>query len=106
MKQNKGRNTYFFLPFLLGIIGLLWQLNRDPKNFTVVMWLFVMMGVMLVVYFNTTPGEVRERDYVYAGSFYAFSIWIGLGVAAVKGWIERAAKREKLWQRQWLRSSV
>ncbi|MDY3978869.1 MAG: DUF2723 domain-containing protein [Tidjanibacter sp.] len=98
MKQNKGRNTYFFLPFLLGIIGLLWQLNRDPKNFTVVMWLFVMMGVMLVVYFNTTPGEVRERDYVYAGSFYAFSIWIGLGVAAVKGWIERAAKREKLWQ--------
>ena len=83
MADNPARNTYFFLPFLLGILGLIYQLNRDQRNFTVVMWLFVMMGVALVVYFNTCPSEPRERDYVYAGSFYAFSMWIGLGVLAV-----------------------
>ena len=83
MENNKARNTYYLLPFLLGIIGLIYQLNRDPRNFTVVMWLFVMMGIALVVYFNSSPGEVRERDYVYAGSFYAFSMWIGLGVLAL-----------------------
>ena len=83
MENNRARNTYYFLPFILGIIGLIYQLNRDKRGFTVVMWLFIMMGIALVVYFNTSPGEVRERDYVYAGSFYAFSIWIGLGVLAL-----------------------
>lgn len=91
--ENKGRNTYYFLPFLLGLIGLIYQLNRDSRNFTIVMWLFIMMGVALVVYFNTSPGEPRERDYVYAGSFYAFSIWIGFGVLALREAIERLAKR-------------
>ncbi|MBQ5690371.1 MAG: DUF2723 domain-containing protein, partial [Alistipes sp.] len=81
--ENRARNTYFFLPFLLGILGLIYQSVRDSRNFTVVMWLFVMMGIALVVYFNTSPGEVRERDYVYAGSFYAFSMWIGLGVLSL-----------------------
>ena len=61
MADNPARNTYFFLPFLLGILGLIYQLNRDQRNFTVVMWLFVMMGVALVVYFNTCPSEPRER---------------------------------------------
>ena len=83
MAENPARNTYFFLPFLLGLLGLIYQLNRDQRNFTVVMWLFIMMGIALVVYFNTSPGEPRERDYVYAGSFYAFCIWIGLGVLAL-----------------------
>ena len=83
MANNPARNTYFFLPFLLGLLGLIYQLNRDQRNFTVVMWLFIMMGIALVVYFNTSPGEPRERDYVYAGSFYAFCIWIGLGVLAL-----------------------
>ena len=90
--ENKGRNTYYFLPLLLGLIGLFYQLNRDPRNFSIVMWLFIMMGVMLVFYFNTSPGEPRERDYVYAGSFYAFSIWIGLGALALRdlfAWIAR-----------------
>ena len=96
MANNKGRNKYYFLPFILGIIGLIYQLNRDPKNFTVVMWLFIMMGVALVVYFNTPPSEPRERDYVYAGSFYAFCIWIGLGVMCVRDWIARLAKRDNL----------
>ena len=81
--ENKARNSYFFLPFLLGLLGLIYQLYRDPRNFIVVMWLFVMMGVALVVYFNITPGQPRERDYIYAGSFYAFSMWIGLGVLAL-----------------------
>ena len=80
---NKGRNTYYFLPFLLGLLGLLYQLNRDQRNFSVVMLLFIMTGIALVVYFNTSPGEPRERDYVYAGSFYAFCIWVGFGVLAL-----------------------
>ncbi len=91
--ENKGRNTYYFLPFLLGLVGLLYQLNRDQRNFSIVMWLFIMTGVALVVYFNTSPGEPRERDYVYAGSFYAFSIWIGLGVLAVRDLVARIARR-------------
>lgn len=96
VEGNKARNTYFFLPFILGIIGLIYQLNRDQRNFSIVMWLFVMMGIALVVYFNSSPGEVRERDYVYAGSFYAFSMWIGLGVLAVRDflrWISRSGFR-------------
>ena len=95
--HNKGRNTYYFLPFILGLIGLIYQLNRDPRNFTVVMWLFIMMGVALVVYFNTSPSEPRERDYVYAGSFYAFSIWIGFGVLALRDLIVRIARRNGAW---------
>ncbi len=91
--ENKGRNTYFFLPFILGLIGLIYQLNRDQRNFSVVMWLFLMTGIVLVLYFNTAPGEPRERDYVYAGSFYAFSIWIGLGVMALRDIIASLAKR-------------
>ena len=92
--ENKGRNTYYFLPFLLGLIGLLYQLNRDPRNFSIVMWLFIMTGIALVFYFNTSPGEPRERDYVYAGSFYAFSIWIGFGVLALRELFARIARRD------------
>ena len=92
--ENKGRNTYYFLPFLLGLIGLLYQLNRDPRNFSIVMWLFIMTGIALVFYFNTSPGEPRERDYVYAGSFYAFSIWIGFGVLALRELSARIARRD------------
>ena len=94
MENNKARNTYFLLPFLLGIIGLIYQLNRDPRNFTIVTWLFVMMGIALVVYFNTSPGEVRERDYVFAGSFYAFSMWIGLGVLALYDLLAKILKKQ------------
>lgn len=92
--NNKGRNTYYFLPFLLGLVGLIYQLNRDPRNFSIVMWLFVMTGIALVFYFNTSPNEPRERDYVYAGSFYAFSIWIGIGVLALRDLLVRIAKRD------------
>ena len=96
MAENRARNTYFFLPFLLGIIGLIYQLNRDQRNFTIVMWLFIMMGIAEVVYFNSSPGEVRERDYVYAGSFYAFSMWIGLGVLAIADLLRKVFKHENV----------
>ena len=83
MENNPAHNGYFFLPLLLGLLGLIYQLNVDWRNFVVVGLLFVMMGIALVVYFNTAPDEPRERDYVYAGAFYAFSIWLGLGVMAI-----------------------
>ncbi len=91
--NNKARNKYYFLPFLLGLLGLLWQLNSDHKRFSIVMWLFIMMGVALVVYFNTSPGEPRERDYVYAGAFYAYCIWIGFGLLALVELFEAISKR-------------
>ncbi|MFI3261578.1 MAG: DUF2723 domain-containing protein [Rikenellaceae bacterium] len=78
--ENKGRNRYYFLPFILGILGLMGQYQKDRNNFTVVFWLFFMTGIAIILYLNQTPGQPRERDYAYAGSFYAFSIWIGLGV--------------------------
>lgn len=103
---NRGRNTYYFLPFLLGLVGLVYQLNRDQRNFTIVMWLFIMTGIALVVYFNTSPAEPRERDYVYAGSFYAFAIWIGFGVLAVKALLEKLFRRSTPLLSERLRSSV
>lgn len=96
VKDNPAHNTYFFLPLLLGLLGLIYQLNRDWRNFFVVLLLFVMMGIALVVYFNTAPDEPRERDYVYAGAFYAFSIWIGLGVLAIADMFEDVARRLRL----------
>jgi hypothetical protein len=78
-----SRNTYFFLPLLLGLFGLIFQLQRDTKNFWVVMLLFILTGLAIVVYLNQTPNQPRERDYAYAGSFYAFAIWIGLGVMSL-----------------------
>ncbi|MBO7299968.1 MAG: DUF2723 domain-containing protein [Tidjanibacter sp.] len=96
MANNKARNRYFFLPFILGLIGLVWQLGKNPRYFSVVVWLFVMMGVALVVYFNSPPGEPRERDYVYAGSFYAFCMWIGFGVLAVAEWLRKIFKKNEL----------
>lgn len=94
LAENRGRNKYYFLPFILGLIGLLYQLSRDKRNFTVVMWLFLMMGVVLVVYFNSSPGEPRERDYVYAGSFYAFCIWIGFGVMWLRDALLRYTRKD------------
>jgi len=83
LKNNKSRNTYFLLPLLLGLIGLIWQYKRGKKDFWVVMLLFFFTGIAIVMYLNQTPYQPRERDYAYAGSFYAFAIWIGLGALAV-----------------------
>lgn len=78
-----GRNKYYFLPFLLGLLGLGFQFLRDKRNFSVVLLLFVLTGLAIVVYLNQYPLQPRERDYAFAGSFYAFAIWVGLGVLAV-----------------------
>lgn len=80
MKNNKGRNKYFLLPLLLGIAGLIFQYQKQNKDFWVVTLLFVLTGFAILVYLNQYPLQPRERDYAYAGSFYAFTIWIGLGV--------------------------
>ncbi len=80
LKENRGRNHYYFLPFLLGLAGIFFQLKRDKDNFNIVMFLFLMTGIAIILYLNQTPNQPRERDYAYAGSFYAFSIWIGLGL--------------------------
>ena len=85
-KGNKGHNVFYLLPLLMGIIGLLWQAYRGRRGieqFWVVFFLFFMTGIAIVLYLNQTPNQPRERDYAYAGSFYAFSIWIGMGVAGL-----------------------
>lgn len=81
--KNKGHNRYYMLPFILGIAGLVFQLLRNKRDFWVVTFLFVLTGIAIVVYLNQYPYQPRERDYAFAGSFYAFSIWVGLGVLAV-----------------------
>lgn len=86
LKENKGRNVFFGLPLLLGIIGILWQAYRGKRGvqqFWVVFFLFFMTGLAIILYLNQTPSQPRERDYAYAGSFYAFAIWIGMGVAGI-----------------------
>ncbi len=99
LKENKGHNTYFMLPLILGLVGIVWQLTKKQKgaeNFTVTFLLFFLTGLAIVVYLNQTPYQPRERDYAYAGSFYAFCIWIGLGALALYDWITKGVKNEKL----------
>ena len=86
LKENKGRNVFYGLPLILGLVGMLWQWRKGRKGkqqFLVVMLLFLMTGLAIVVYLNQTPLQPRERDYAYAGSFYAFAIWIGMGVGMI-----------------------
>ncbi len=98
LKENKGRNVFYGLPLLLGIIGILWQIyrgNQGTKQFWVVFFLFFMTGIAIVLYLNQTPMQPRERDYAYAGSFYAFTIWIGMGVAGIVQLLENRLKMNK-----------
>ena len=86
LKNNKGHNVFYCLPLLLGLIGLFWQAyhsQRGIQQFWVVFFLFFMTGIAIVLYLNQTPAQPRERDYAYAGSFYAFAIWVGMGVAGI-----------------------
>ncbi|MDP4207305.1 MAG: DUF2723 domain-containing protein [Bacteroidota bacterium] len=83
LKENKGRNKYYLLPLLLGVIGMFVHILESRRDFLVVFLLFFMTGIAIVLYLNQTPLQVRERDYAYAGSFYAFSIWIGLGILSL-----------------------
>ena len=86
LRNNKGHNVFYCLPLILGLIGLFWQAykgERGIQQFWIVFFLFFMTGLAIVLYLNQTPGQPRERDYAYAGSFYAFAIWIGMGVAGI-----------------------
>jgi hypothetical protein len=97
LKMNKGHNVFYCLPLLLGLIGLFWQAfrgRRGIRQFWVVCFLFFMTGLAIVVYLNQTPVQPRERDYAYAGSFYAFAIWCGMGVAALVDWMKKYLKVE------------
>ena len=98
LKENKGHNVFYCLPLILGLIGLFWQSlkkgQKGIKQFWVVFFLFFMTGLAIVVYLNQTPVQPRERDYAYAGSFYAYAIWCGLGIAAIWDLISKKMKKE------------
>ncbi len=95
MKKQKARNVYFFLPLLLGLLGLWFHAKRNSYDFWVVMLLFLFTGLAIVVYLNQYPYQPRERDYAYAGSFYAFAIWIGIGVFALYELLTKKIKVSK-----------
>ena len=100
LRENKGHNVFYCLPLLLGLIGILWQLfgsnektgGEGEKQFGIVFFLFFMTGLAIVFYLNQTPMQPRERDYAYAGSFYAYAIWIGLGVAGIAYYLQKLIK--------------
>ena len=110
LRENKGHNVFYCLPLLLGLIGLLWQLFKNDernvgnakalgegeKQFGIVFFLFLMTGLAIVLYLNQTPMQPRERDYAYAGSFYAYAIWVGLGVAGIAYYLQKLLKNEKV----------
>ena len=115
LKENKGHNVFYCMPLILGLLGLFWQawytrkrkalVNGIEKTveeplgiqqFWVVFFLFFMTGLAIVIYLNQTPMQPRERDYAYAGSFYAFAIWCGMGVAAIIDWVNKKLKKENL----------
>lgn len=99
LKNNKGHNVFYCLPLLLGIIGLLWQAyrgQRGAQQFWVVFFLFFMTGIAIVLYLNQTPSQPRERDYAYAASFYAFAIWVGMGVAGIVRLLQEYGKMKEL----------
>ncbi|WP_396165275.1 protein O-mannosyl-transferase family [Flavobacterium sp.] len=87
MKNNKGRNTYFFLPFILAIIGMVYHAQKEWKSFYVLLLLFLFTGLVLKIYLNERPFEPRERDYALVGSFYIFAMWIGVGIYAIYQYI-------------------
>ena len=99
LQNNKGHNVFYCMPLLLGLLGLFWQAwrgRRGIRQFWVVFFLFFMTGLAIVIYLNQTPQQPRERDYAYAGSFYAFAIWCGMGVAAIIDYLKKKIKGHEL----------
>ena len=96
LKNNPGRNTYYFLPLILGILGIFFHYQKSPKDTWVVLLLFFFTGLAIVIELNQTPFQPRERDYAYAGSFYAFSIWIGIGVTAIFYYLKSLFSNRKI----------
>jgi MFS family permease len=95
LQENKGRNNFYMIPFILGLVGIFYQSVNNTKNFVVVALLFVLTGVALVVYLNSPPTEPRERDYIYTGSYYAYCLWIGFAVIALSDWLSKVTKNLK-----------
>jgi hypothetical protein len=95
LAENKARNNFFMIPFVLGLIGMFYQSVNNTKNFSVLALLFVLTGVALVIYLNSPPTEPRERDYIYAGSYYAFCFWIGLAVIGMAEYFMKFTKNLK-----------
>ena len=93
LAHNKGRNNYLMLPLLLGLLGLLFNMRKDLRSFWVVGILFLVTGVILVLYLNSPPVEPRERDYIYVGSYFAFAIWIGFGAMALTHYLQKLLKK-------------
>jgi hypothetical protein len=92
LAENKGYNKYYFIPLVLGLLGLIFQWKKDKKGFSIVTLLFFFTGIAIIMYLNQTPDEPRERDYAYAGSFYAFAIWIGLGIVYIFNLLSKITK--------------
>ncbi|PSK94487.1 glycosyltransferase family 117 protein [Taibaiella chishuiensis] len=92
-KNNRAHNQLYFLPFILGILGMVYQFNRDKRDGVIISLLFFFTGIAIVLYLNNTPQQPRERDYAYAGATYAFAVWIGLGVLMVTDWFRKALKQ-------------
>lgn len=95
LAKNRGRNNFFMIPFLLGLIGMFYQSSNNTKSFVVVLLLFILTGVALVIYLNSPPTEPRERDYIYAGSYYAYCFWIGFSIIAMAQAFNRVTKNLK-----------
>ena len=89
LEKNKGKNHYYFLPLILGIIGMLFHFKKNNKDAFSVLLFFLFTGVLIIVYLNVVPNQPRERDYAYVGSFYAFAIWIGIGVLAIYEYLSK-----------------
>lgn len=87
--KNKAYNRFYMIPFLLGLVGMVWHFLKDKKNFFVVFLLFLLTGIAIVIYLNQYPYQPRERDYAYVGSFYAYAIWLGLSAAAFFDWLSK-----------------
>jgi hypothetical protein len=94
--DNPGHTKFYFLPLILGLCGLFWLLKRDQKQSWIIFLLFFLTGLAIVIYLNQTPRQPRERDYSYAGSFYAFAIWIGFGVIALIDMVNKLTKKNSM----------
>ena len=94
--ENKGRNTYYFLPLILGLIGMFFQIKWDQKNFFTLLLFFSFTGLAIIFYTNPKPFEPRERDYAVVGSFYIFAIWIGFGVLAIYESLKKYANKKAI----------
>ncbi|TLV02291.1 glycosyltransferase family 117 protein [Dyadobacter luticola] len=96
IRENRGHNNFFMLPFLLGLFGIVFMFSKSRKDLLVLGLLFVLTGAALVVYLNSPPSEPRERDYIYVGSFYIFCMWVGVGVMAVANFLNKIIKKPAL----------